>query len=85
MRVKNLWLIQVQFEDHEMAACPMAIFRRRLKGSGVEVDTSYPPVRVAPGRFVGRGLATKGAEKKAWTLGGVQLFKEIKSPELKAR
>lgn len=82
---RHPWVIQVQFKDKEMTACSMAVFKRMLKGTGVEVDASYPPTRVAPGRFVGRGLATKGALKKALARTDVHLFKEIKLPEPKIK
>lgn len=58
------WLISVQFDDREMKACPIPVFRRRLKGTGIEMDRAYPITRVAPGRFVGRGFMTERAHKK---------------------
>lgn len=55
------WIIQIQFTDKRISSCPMHVFRRKFAGTGVEVDRSYEPVRVAPGRFVGRGFATARA------------------------
>lgn len=69
-------LVQVQFSDHETIECPVPVFRRRLKGSGIELDRSYPITRVAPGRFVGRGFMTPRARAKSlrrasvWFVGG---------------
>ena len=79
------WLIQVQFDDKEMTVCSTAAFKRVLKGTGVEVDAGYPPVRVGLGRFVGRGVATKGAQKKTLARRDVYLFKEIKLPDPKPK
>jgi len=74
--MKQTWLIQVQIEDKEVKTFTVLELKRRLKGSGVEVDASYPPLRVAPGRFVGRGFATEKARVKA-SRGDVLLFKEL--------
>lgn len=87
---KESWLIQVQFADKTMMTCTLAAFRRKLKGTGVEVDTTYQPVRVAPGRFVGRGTATKRVSRmlsgEGFYLSGagprdVTLFEDVKAPE----
>ena len=76
--VREAWMIQVQLEDKVSASCLMCVFARRLKGTGVEVDRRFTPTRVAPGRFVGRGLATKRAVLKAMCRSGIALFKEIR-------
>lgn len=74
--MKQPWMIQVQLEDKEAKTFTVLELKRRLKGSGVEVDPSYTPLRVAPGRFVGRGFATEKAKRKA-SKGSVLLFKEL--------
>lgn len=61
MKPKKPWIVQIQFHDKSVATCPMHLFRRKLAGTGIEVDRSYEPVRVAAGRFVGRGFATQRA------------------------
>lgn len=58
------WMIQVDFEDKTITSCPLHVFRRELKGTGIEVDASYAPVHVGRGRFVGRGFATSRAIKR---------------------
>lgn len=88
MTTKEAWMIQVQFEDKSLESCPIKLFKRKLKGSGVEVDITYTPVRVAPGRFVGRGFVTHGVKKKlqrSWAFSGTRMsgsninfFKELK-------
>jgi len=44
--------------------CDPGMLRRLLKGTGVEVDMTYAPKRVAPGIYVGRGFATERAWRK---------------------
>lgn len=61
---KTPWLIQLQFDDATMSVCPMHVFRRKLIGTGIEVDRTHDPVHVGRGRFVGRGFATKRAIEK---------------------
>jgi len=78
MRARKTLMIQVQLDDKEAATCPIHVLRRRLKGTGIEVDRCYAPVRVAPGRFVGRGLATARAARKARGRPGVVVFGEIR-------
>jgi hypothetical protein len=83
--MKQPWMIQVQVDDKDATAFSALELKRKLKGTGVEVDMCYAPVRVSPGRFVGRGSATEGARLKA-TKGNVLLFKPLnvadaRSPE----
>jgi hypothetical protein len=77
--IKLPWMIQVHVADKDVKAMTVTELRRRLKGSGVEVDASYEPLRVAPGRFVGRGFATERAKNKlsSWKRDAV-LFKELR-------
>lgn len=73
------WMIQVQFEDRSVETCHVKAFRRKLKGTGVKVDMTYTPVRVAPGRFVGRGIATERAMRKILQgRSDVRCFKELR-------
>jgi hypothetical protein len=44
--------------------CDVSAFKRRLRGSGVEVDTTYTPKRVGPAVFVARGVATERAWRR---------------------
>ena len=72
-------MIQVQVEDKEATSFSALELKRRIKGSGVEVDMGYQPIKVAPGRFVGRGFATERARNKVLsTARDVVLFKELK-------
>lgn len=81
MWMRESWIVQVQLEDKTETNCPISTFKRRLKGTGIEVDMSYLPVRVAPGRFVGRGFATRKVARNFTHSKGVSLFKEIRFPE----
>ena len=74
---KQAWMIQVQLEDKDVVSLSVFELKRKLKGSGVEIDMRYEPLRVAPGRFVGRGFATERAKNKA-SVRGVVLFKELR-------
>lgn len=60
---RRVWLIQVRLLADK--GCTVADLRRRLKGTGVEVDRTYQPKRVAPAVFVGRGFATERAVRIA--------------------
>lgn len=80
MRVMEPWLISVQFDDREMKACPIPVFRRRLKGTGIELDRAYPITRVAPGRFVGRGFMTDRAHKKLLRRPGQFFIAQVGDP-----
>lgn len=64
MQQREPWMIQVDFHDQSLTTCPVHVFRRELKGTGIEVDTSYMPAHVGRGRFVGRGFMTLKAAKK---------------------
>ncbi len=88
MSVRDPWMIQVDFEDKSLTSCPLHVFRRELKGTGIEVDASYAPTHVGRGRFIGRGFATARAIKKLTQRiyiagrelrhGNVHPFKELK-------
>lgn len=76
---KEVWLVQVTTKE-DLVECPMPIFRRLLKGTGIEVDQTYKPARVSPKRFVGRGFATKKVARKLQNFrveSSVYLFKEV--------
>jgi hypothetical protein len=87
MKQKEPWLVQVVF-DKEVLVCSLSNFKRRIKGTGIELDMTYPPTRVAPGRFVGRGFATERTKRRMYLIGGwgtpkrqgVTLFKEVVFP-----
>jgi len=51
--------------------CDASVFKRHLKGTGVEVDTTYAPKRVGPAVFVARGTATERVWRKlGWNVYG---------------
>lgn len=85
---REAWMIQVDFADKTLVSCSLHAFRRELKGTGIEVDSSYAPTHVGRGRFVGRGFATARAAKKLTQRiyiaghearhGNVHLFKELR-------
>lgn len=77
------WLIQVQFDDKTITECPLPKFKRKLKGTGIEVDVTYKPVYVAPGRFIGRGRLTRRAARKLTYKHGVHLFSELRLEDAK--
>ncbi len=53
--------------------CDVSVFKRHLKGSGVEVDTTYAPKRVGPAVFVARGTATERVWRKlGWNTFGLR-------------
>lgn len=58
-RAKKPWMIQVRLPADK--GCSIDTLKKMLKGTGVEVDTTYVPKRVAPAIFVGRGFATARA------------------------
>ncbi len=78
--MKEPWMIQIQIEDKEAKVFSASDLKRKLKGSGVEVDMLYEPVKVAPGRFVGRGSATERAERRLRGAAppSIVLFKELR-------
>lgn len=89
--VRDSWMIQVEFGDLSVKTCDHMTFKRKLKGTGVEVDTGYPIAFVGKGRFIGRGFATKRAAKKlsntfsvSWNSRNSRplLFKELKFNEV---
>lgn len=58
--MKKTWMIQIDLGRDAME-CPVWLLRKKLAGSGIEVDRTYPPTFVGKGRFVGRGFATERA------------------------
>jgi len=53
--------------------CDVSVFKRHLKGTGVEVDTTYAPKRVGPSVFVARGTATERVWRRlGWNVYGAR-------------
>lgn len=70
------FMIQIQFDDKNLVDCPLWMFKRRLKGTGIEVDGSYPPTRVGAGRFVGRGFVTPRVSR------GLRIWASVRHPHV---
>ncbi len=63
MRERKTWLIRIRLLADK--GCAISEFKRKLKGTGVEIDTNYQPKRVGPALYVGRGFATARAVRVA--------------------
>ena len=53
--------------------CDIATVKRELRGTGIEVDMTYEPKRVAPAIFVARGFGTKRAFRRSCGAGSGRL------------